>query len=219
MVDDLTQFVRGVALVSRWRRAIHLLVCVFVPAFLTMSALDSFFVGYVSVGEAEDLRVSAVRLSTLQQREGVGTGLSNRAVEEREALEIYIASQFGHWLVERPSGFPEAVIEDYRELLERTVEAHPTPSVEAVRKAREIVEPLLESERTPVGRPTVGGLVFQALLGTSTLIAVVGTLSAAAFRGGLVLRLLGIGVVTRNGTEASRLRAFGRALVATSPPN
>jgi hypothetical protein len=48
-------------------------------------------------------------------------------------------------------------------------------------------------------------------------VAAMSILCALAFRGGLVLRLLGIGVVTRTGADASRLRMVWRALIAWSP--
>lgn len=48
-------------------------------------------------------------------------------------------------------------------------------------------------------------------------IALLGLISAIVARGGLILRGLGIAVVTRDGHEASRLRAFGRAAIAWSP--
>ena len=50
-----------------------------------------------------------------------------------------------------------------------------------------------------------------------TLIACAGVASAFISRGGLLLRSFGIAVVTRDGREASRLRAASRALIAWSP--
>ena len=49
------------------------------------------------------------------------------------------------------------------------------------------------------------------------LISPFAVLSAAVFRGGPLLRLFGIAVVRGDGGEASRARAFGRALVAWLP--
>ena len=47
--------------------------------------------------------------------------------------------------------------------------------------------------------------------------AALGLLSAALFRGGLLFRLLGVGVVNASGEEVSRGRAFVRAAIAWSP--
>jgi hypothetical protein len=44
--------------------------------------------------------------------------------------------------------------------------------------------------------------------------AVLGLLSAALSRGGILLRLAGIGVVTSAGAEVTRARAFARAVVS-----
>ena len=52
--------------------------------------------------------------------------------------------------------------------------------------------------------------------GGALLTAFFGLLSALLFRGGLMLRLFGMAVATEAG-EASRLRAFWRALIAWSP--
>jgi hypothetical protein len=57
-------------------------------------------------------------------------------------------------------------------------------------------------------------MVIAIILGVS---AGVSLISAAVFRGGLLLRLLGLAVVTRRGGRLSRLRAGWRALVAWSP--
>jgi hypothetical protein len=53
--------------------------------------------------------------------------------------------------------------------------------------------------------------------GTLGCTAGLSLLCALAFRGGLLLRLLGIGVVTRSGADASRLRMLWRACIAWSP--
>ena len=50
-----------------------------------------------------------------------------------------------------------------------------------------------------------------------TFLAALGMLSAAFFRGGLLFRLLGVGVVDASGRETSRVRASVRATIAWSP--
>ena len=47
--------------------------------------------------------------------------------------------------------------------------------------------------------------------------AIVAVLSALLFRGGLLLRSLGVAVVSPRGSDASRVRAAWRAIVAWSP--
>jgi hypothetical protein len=109
--------------------------------------------------------------------------------------------------------------EQSRELLERAVAAHPSPSDEAVNEATAAVETFLERQRAErFTGPELSApfLVFMGLFAW-ILVVVPSLLSAAVSRGGLALRLLGIAVVTRVGAEASRLRAFGRALLAWAP--
>ncbi len=56
------------------------------------------------------------------------------------------------------------------------------------------------------------------VLGELFLVVVAaGLASAAMFRGGLALRVIGIRIVSNSGRPAGRLRAFGRALVAWAP--
>ena len=55
------------------------------------------------------------------------------------------------------------------------------------------------------------------IAGWLVVAAVIGPLTAVVFRGGLLLRLLGVAVATGRGREASRLRIAGRALVAWLP--
>jgi hypothetical protein len=50
-----------------------------------------------------------------------------------------------------------------------------------------------------------------------TFLAALGVPSAALFRGGLLFRLLGVGVVDASGRETSRARASLRAMIAWSP--
>ena len=67
----------------------------------------------------------------------------------------------------------------------------------------------------------IAGGVF-IMLGALTAIALILALtcslvSSVVFPGGVVMRLLGLAVVTRNGTEITRLRSFLRALLAWMP--
>jgi hypothetical protein len=60
----------------------------------------------------------------------------------------------------------------------------------------------------------VSNIFYCGLLLTCGLPAI---LAALLFRGGLVLRLLGLAVVKRNGSRASRLRVFWRSLLTWAP--
>jgi hypothetical protein len=72
-------------------------------------------------------------------------------------------------------------------------------------------------DATGVDKGTQQKLPYFAACGTLGYTAVLSLLCALAFRGGLLLRLLGIGVVTGDGTDASRLRMLRRAFAAWSP--
>src|SRR5262249_7122679 len=101
-----------------------------------------------------------------------------------------------------------------RALAERAMAAHPNPTDEEIRESAAVLEPFLRNQQNqPI---PLKQAVIPALL---TLFPgfVLGLLSGLLFRGGLVLRWLGIAVVTRSGAEVSRLRALWRSVIAWSP--
>ena len=229
MVRSVGSVLRGPAFVSKWRRAVHLMVCGSFPVFVGSFALLGMFViaPMFESSEFSDFMAASSRLASLEQEESGGSGLSDEQVQEREALEIYIASRFGGWLAEPSNAtvFELAIVEQNRELLERVVAAHPSPSAEAVSEATKTVESLFERQPTFRPVPAFGEMSGPDLLSVFWFawlvpwipVVVAALVSAAGFRGGLALRLSGIAIVTRAGAEASRLRSFGRALLAWAP--
>ena len=219
VLTSIASMVRGPALVSRWRRASHLMVCGAFPMFMGLSTLLGAFVlvPMFESGDVSDFAAVSSRLTFLDREDGGGPGLSSEQVREREALEIYIASRFGGLLAESSnlSVMELAMIAPNQALLERVVATHPSPSPEEVSDATRTVERFLEQARA--NGANVPQMVLFVWIIFWIPVAVVSLLSAAVSRGGLALRLLGIAIVTAAGAEASRLRAFCRALLAWAP--
>jgi hypothetical protein len=135
------------------------------------------------------------------------------------ALQVHVAQQFRATSVD-PSSWEEPFMDRrWRATAARAIAVQPSPSAEELQDAANIVGRFLENRRTRTPAPVVYlGLASVGLpLIPLLLLAALGPLSAVIFRGGLVFRLLGVGVVTASGEEASRVRAFVRATIAWSP--
>jgi eukaryotic-like serine/threonine-protein kinase len=133
-------------------------------------------------------------------------------------MQIYVVARFRKVLSDpslQSSPFAQGVIRPgWRALAERLIAAHPNPTEEEIRESAAVLEPFLRNTRIVPQSPSfkVGVIVATLLPGL-----VLGLLSGLLFRGGLVLRLLGIAVVTSSGSEVSRLRALWRSVIAWSP--
>jgi hypothetical protein len=143
-------------------------------------------------------------------------------------MEIYIAGHFGDF-IRNPetwnSPFARAIPATQRAEAEKIVTAHPNPTPEEMNAAHKELSAILDENgkfkhmlgssgfesgfRVQMPYIMAGGVLIWA--------AVFSLLCAIAFRGGALLRLLGIAVVIRTGADASRLRVLWRAIVAWAP--
>jgi hypothetical protein len=104
-----------------------------------------------------------------------------------------------------------------RRFAEQSINEHPNPTEEEIREADAALKPLETVTETfnftkqrwfPLAM--IGGCLF-------IYVGIPSVILALAFRGGLVMFVLGIAVVRPDGTRASRLRMFWRSLIAWSP--
>jgi serine/threonine protein kinase len=163
--------------------------------------------------------------SRLQPREPSGTQpISRRRMEQRRAFEIYIAGRFRETITD-PATWSSphattAIPRSWREVAEEIVARHPDPSEKELGEATALVRPMLDKHKSlhPFEKmPSPAVALFVGLSCLVIYVAVPGLICALLFRGGLVLRILGVAVVTRAGSRASRLRVFWRALITWSP--
>jgi hypothetical protein len=141
-------------------------------------------------------------------------------------MEVYIAGRFGH-VVRDPAQWSSTYAmtllrPDERRKMTEIVERLGQPTPEALAEARTKLGRLADeqAELKAVARrikakesgwllllfgPALSGLYWAAALSVA---------AALFFRGGVLMRALGIAVVTREGADASRLRLFWRACVA-----
>jgi len=168
---------------------------------------------------------AATQPSRLQPLETSGTQPIRRSrMEQRRAFEVYIAGRFRETITD-PAAWsgPYAMTvipQPWRNLAEEIVAGHPDPSEEELREATALVKPLLDEDKSwdPLERVLSPAVVL--LIGIVSLVMYVvipSLICALLFRGGLLLRILGLAIVTRRGSRASRLRVFWRALITWSP--
>jgi eukaryotic-like serine/threonine-protein kinase len=141
----------------------------------------------------------------------------------REAFEIYIAGRFRPTITNPATwtSFASAMIPaNQRETAEKLVATRAVPSESELQQAKYVVEPYMEKIQNRKTRQMFTDPVFLVSIAFTSLIVLSGLpslLMALCFRGGLVLRMLGLAVVKKDGTPASRLRIFWRGVIAWSP--
>jgi uncharacterized RDD family membrane protein YckC len=222
LVRELGTLASEPAAVARGRRISHLII----------ATLPALFMGFVMVAtvavmrwaqsapsRTNDLSECLMRLDRLDDAD------TERKPGEERAFEVYVASHYADvirddrpwtegWTLLRFNG------RNLRARALSILERHPNPNPQEAAAAATIVEPFLEAEREKTRRNTsphglLGIAGFFAAWGT-VIMAVLGLMSALIFRGGLLLRLLGMAVATDRG-QATRIRAFWRAIIAWSP--
>ena len=206
-VESLRVLETTEAVVTSWRRLAHLICCTLLILFPTVSTAFLLI-----PPDTEPLRLGLLRYEQLQGQD------SEESLEESTALEIYIASRFGETISDPKVWFGsaahEAIRESLRTLAEQIYNRHPRPSAQEISGATQTLRPFLQS----VERQT--DWLFQSLLvamGGLSLATFIGCLSGLFFRGGVLLRMLGIGVVSQTGSQVTRLHSFYRSLLAWSP--
>jgi len=143
---------------------------------------------------------------------------------DHAALETYIAGRFGRMLAD-PSVWSDpmtgVVLGRYRTVAERIMAEHPHVSAAEMAAATAALSQHLARQQRARQRTDASSgswqMAFTLGMMVFVLTAIVGLVSAALFRGGLMLRAFDIAVVTRTGSRVTRLRGLLRAVVAWGP--
>jgi hypothetical protein len=223
LVEEAAALSRDRATIGRGRRIAHLVFCSLPAAMLALFLVTIMLIftrPLVADPEVGDFAESLQRLDRLNRTPG-----DPRKDRERRAFELYVAGKH-RARVEDPATWSQGalllrVTPELRRVAERAVASHPPPTPEELRAAEAIVTPALEDARRELERmQSPFGITAMLLLiatGAFVVVAALGLLSAAIFRGGLQFRFFGMAVVTGRGVEVSRLRALARAALAWSP--
>jgi hypothetical protein len=140
-----------------------------------------------------------------------------------EAFEVYISGRFGQTIRTAPTftNFARTMVPPSQEAAARQVIARrPSPTENELNQATAMVDAYLYLGGGPLNIPILSNaMVLLAMSGWPlvALGAIPSLAMALLFRGGLILRMLGLAVVNEDGTEASRLRVFWRNLIAWFP--
>ena len=155
-----------------------------------------------------------------------GSAFSIRASPRaREAYETYIAGRFRQTIT-NPAVWNSvpglSISQKKRTAAEQLIARRPAPSDMELKQAAAEVEPNLKVEAPGGPMPSFDifskPLVLYLAANPFVILgAIPSFLAALFFRGGLVLRMLGLEVVKKNGAKASRLLIFSRSFVAWCP--
>jgi hypothetical protein len=215
--------------VSPWRR-MAVLVCCAAPALAAGAFMG---LGVIFSQSMMEKNPAAFELNPcLFAYEDMDKGVERMGLKDvsvpqaKAAMEIYVSGEFGDVIRDEKAWsnpfLKGAVSPQRRAVLEKMIAAHPHPSEEEFARAKVVLKPLLEQRISPkdgyMRYPGMGlFIVSSAFALLLVFIAGISVICAFAFRGGLILRMLGIAVVTRNGVDASRLRMLWRSIIAWLP--
>jgi hypothetical protein len=208
--------------VTRTRRAVPVTIAA-VPAVMMLVlslALAPALSGFLKSTDAVVLRW----LQALNEaKPSEGSRLGEPAV--RDAIERYLVGQYGTRLRD-PQFWNQTITRDMkaeRATAEAMLARHPEVSPGDLAAATTAIAPELDRFNRETTRATSEASASGAtVVGVVTLIGVcfslvISLLSALIVPGGLVTRLIGLAVVTRDGREIGRLRSFGRAVLMWMP--
>jgi uncharacterized RDD family membrane protein YckC len=204
---------QGLDHITRPRRAASI-VLANVPLAFALLALSIGLPTAVRLLETGFLEMSRA-LVEIRTLDGKADQESEQA---REALEIYVADRFRAELAdERTWQDPRTagLLTPLRPIASRILSSRRTLTDDARRAAHAAAEARLGNPVSIRSQAVKIATVLPAVV--LLLSAVAAVLSALLFRGGLLLRSLGLAVVSLRGREISRARAASRALVAWSP--
>jgi uncharacterized RDD family membrane protein YckC len=143
----------------------------------------------------------------------------------RAAAEMAIAGRYGHLIRDESfwnGSLVRGLAPDYRPLAEGILARHAGLTAEELAGAEAVLKEARARGPNPDRREPslleVGGVIISTMTAAAfAFVLVLCVLSALLVPGGLVLRQVGLAVVTRSGAEITRLRSLIRALVASLP--
>jgi eukaryotic-like serine/threonine-protein kinase len=217
---------RDPAAFPRRRRALQLAVCSMVPLVMVVSVFSALkwqIRSRTANPAAFALDACLKQLVALDKKDPSTLTAEQRQL--REDVEIYVAEHLREGAADSAgyaAAFPGvASVQRQYVMAARALESHPVRTPEQVKKADEAVARLLQhttASLEQLNRPVaLWGVMALIAGGSAAAVALLGLIGALAARGGFTLRAFGASLVTANGSDASRLRALVRALIAWSP--
>jgi hypothetical protein len=229
---DLKTLLELPAVVISTRRRLGLWLT-FWLLFLGLS-LSGFFasLGMMDAIQAEPdlelLRLSLARIAALQK--ATPDANTNQA-EELKALETYTAARFRKaisnpfvWTLPYFSlSMNKGLLpEEWHEMAKKIVATHPRRSESEITNATARLKEFLAEYHPWIPRDLPGSSVLRSILFMATtawfqFIILPSLIACVLLRGAPLLQVLGIALVTKDGSQASPWRALSRALITWSP--
>jgi hypothetical protein len=214
----LSPLLQRAAVVSRWRRAALVAGCI---AFPMLASLGIVF-GFTMMQQWNKRNPGLVDLfMLLQQRSSMRFWGAKVPVPTDSQFAIHIAGHYRSVITNRASWsspFSLMLIKgEARHFAEQSVAEPGVPTDSQLADADAVVKRIMPKPDTfdlqqhPTFPLLVASVSLAIYVGLPALVA------ALLFRGGLVLRLVGVIFVRRDGARASRWRVFWRAVVTWSP--
>jgi len=220
---DLSIAIEAPDRVTRRRRAVPIAFGA-MPAMMLLGGLLIVIPVFRASATPDAFEVYGL-LDALEAADGADGGPANAA--ERQAIEIYLVGRHREALVDSSFWTSSVVGQEparLRAIAEGVIASHPGVEPGEVQRAATTLAPRLDRLRqgfettvtAQVARITAFMVVVFSMLGFGMGL-VAGVISALIAPGGLVVRLLGLAVVTRDGVEIGRARSLARAVVAWLP--
>lgn len=225
-IADLQSLLNLPALVTRARRAALLFGALALPLLTTLigGGYHTATVSFLRAApETATLRECLFHHQQLVKK----AKLSQGPKAEVEALEIYIAGRFVPLITNsvRWNHYKMRLVmtESLRTEAERIISTRPRPSPEAFAKSAATLERYFKKSPDVAARETIKQVTLPIIVlvvgyANAVIFVIIPCLiGSLLFRGGALVKLLGIVLVTRTGAPASRWRVMARNLVAWLP--
>jgi uncharacterized RDD family membrane protein YckC len=223
VIPALRDLTRSPAHVSRQRRLMLLLVCCLPGIVLGLLGIAGVLMNREWHRKHPQIAPLKSKLITLRVRENLSrwdTAIASKVA----AQEQVIAHEFSDTIsdpAQWSTRYAKSTIDgEYRERAEQIIERYPQVSQEDYLAALGKVKDWQPTEGDPFqrGPEELWFLVIPfLLLGWLVWMAIFSVLAAVTFRRGLLLRGLGIDIVTNRGEPASRGLLLARSLITWSP--
>jgi hypothetical protein len=207
------------------RRATQVAFCAMLPFLATVAVVGAIYL--LQRTQTADPEAYALRACTgkLASYERLGSRITVKQQQDREAIEIYIAEHLRDAVVESAAvarAFPVTNrVRGEHVLAERAIANHPQRSPAQVKNADEVVAKLIADQskglmalQAPLSLWSIAVAVAAFVSAFVGVFALIGSLTA---RGGFTFRPFGIALVKGDGSHAGRIRAFLRALMSWFP--
>ena len=214
---ELESLSRQRAVLTPGWRALHVVALAAIP--LLLSGSNALWLGYQAIDSRQVPLEARIVSRGLEQLRRADQGPTTLSPQDREAIEVFLASRYRVVLTDPRMNtyefwFAGSTSPDQ---LERVLRRLPTEEEGHRASGQAVVRAIVEDAASNTSdSPPVTALTITTLTFDLALVAGLSLLTALAFRGGL-MRIMGLELVTADGRPATRLRVLARAALVWAP--